>query len=76
MEAVEILRTVAIGPPETRIIDVQRWRIFGVKGHLLRAAGGNLHWLLESDVPHGALEHAFLRRIAHVFDRSLDRDVG
>ena len=37
MQLVEILRAVAVRPPEARMLDVQRRRVFRIEGHNLLA---------------------------------------
>ena len=57
MEMVEILRAVAVGPPETRMVDVQRGRVLWIEGDELGAVRSEFDGLLEGDVFDGALDH-------------------
>ncbi len=76
MELVEVLWAVTVGPPEARVLDVERGGGFGIEGDLLRGVGGDFDGLLEFDVFDLALEDAFLRGIGDVFYGGLDGYVG
>ncbi len=76
MQMVEILRAVAVGPPQPRMLHVQRGRVLRVEGNLLRAVRRQLHLPLEHDVLNGALHHALHRLVADIFHRRLHGDVG
>ncbi len=77
VQLVEVLRAVAVGPPEARVFDVQ-----GVvslrrsKEMVWRACACELDGPLEGDVFNGAFEDAGLRLVGDVFDRGLDGDIG
>ena len=44
MEMVEILRAVAVGPPEPRMLNVQRGRVLGIEGDELCAVRSEFDW--------------------------------
>ena len=76
MELVEVLRAVTVGPPEARVLDVQRGIGLRGEGDGLARVGSELNRTAEGDVLDAALERAFLRLIGDVLDRDLDGNVA
>ncbi len=76
VQPVHRLRAVTVGPPEARMVDVQRGRGFGIKRDLLRAVRGQLHLPFEGDVLDGSSQQTRHRLIADVFDGGLHGNVG
>ncbi len=76
MQLVEVLRAIAVGPPQARIFDVEGGRGLAVEPDRLRAVGRDLDRLFEGDVLDGPLENALLRLVGNVFDGRLHGHIG
>ncbi len=76
VQIVEILRTVAIGPPQTGMFDVERGCVLCIEADDLRAVGRQFNLALEGDVFDAAHEYARLRQVADILNRCLNAHVG